>query len=288
MNILITGGYGQLGSEFMHLSKESVHKFIFVNSKECNIQEASILEKWIIDNSIDCIINCAAYTAVDLAEENEKEAFDVNYVGVKNINDLSLKYDLKFIHISTDYVFDGKKNTPYATTDPTNPIGIYGKSKRMGEEVIINSNSNSIIIRTSWLYSSFANNFTKTMLRLGKERSVLNVVADQFGSPTYARELATAILYIIDIKKSFTDIEKIYHYSNEGSTNWSSFARAIFNTANIDCIVNDITTDQYPTKAERPKYSILDSSKITEVFGVSTRKWEEALLDCILAIEKEI
>lgn len=281
MNILVTGKDGQLGSEIQSICDNYDHNFIFKSSKECNICDPQSLEDNIIKNNIDAIINCAAYTAVDNAEDDIENAFSVNQEGVQNIDELSIKHNLKYIHISTDYVFDGEKNSPYKTNEPVSPIGVYGESKRRGEEIIINSDSDSIIIRTSWLYSSFGNNFVKTMLRLSESRNEIGVVSDQFGSPTYANDLAIACCEILDRHSVISIKGKVFHFSNQGITSWSNLAKTIFNIKGIDCNVKDITTAEFQTKAKRPKYSVLDTSRIETELGIINRNWKNALSDCL-------
>ena len=249
MRILILGKNGQLGSEFQAIQNDYDHTFFFAGSGECDIRKEEDINQWVNDNSIEFIINCAAYTAVDQAEDDEANAMAVNHLGVININTVAERHSIPYIHISTDYVFDGKGKHPYKTGDPVAPIGVYGVSKQKGEEVVLSSKTNAIIIRTAWVYSSYGNNFVKTMLRLGKERSELNVVADQIGSPTYARDIAKACLQIIDSGKTIDDKQRVYHYSNEGTISWCDFASEIMKQANLDCKVSPITSDQYPTQS---------------------------------------
>lgn len=280
MNILVTGKNGQLGSELQALSTSSKHRFIFCNSSECDIRDLDSIESQFSKNSVDVVINCAAYTAVDNAEDDEKNAIAVNYIGVQNLITAAEKQNAKLIHISTDYVFAGDKNSPYETNDAVSPIGVYGKSKRKGEEVILNSNADAIAIRTSWLYSSHGNNFVKTMLRLGQIKPELSVVSDQIGSPTYARDLAKACLAILENKK-ISERQRIYHYSNKGSISWCTFAQEIMLRSNLDCKVIPISTEEYPTKADRPQYSVLNTKDIESHFNVSIPNWETSLQDCI-------
>jgi dTDP-4-dehydrorhamnose reductase len=284
MNVLITGANGQLGREIEMISPEYEQlNLIFAGSEACDISNKDQLGDFVTEKSVEAIINCAAYTAVDNAEDDEESAFQTNSSGVKNLVEICEEFGIKLIHISTDYVFDGNSFEPYETDDPINPIGVYGKSKRAGEKHILNSNSNSIIIRTSWLYSSFGNNFVKTMLRLGSERDELGIVNDQFGTPTYARDLANACLTIVsndDLRANGA----VYHFANHEVTTWFEFTKEIFRIANITCEVNPITTADYPTKARRPKYSALSSTKIERDFNVSNREWQNALSECLEAI----
>ena len=284
MNVLVTGKNGQLGSELRAIEKEYDYQLIFKSSSECDITDKSILENVIKEYKIDALINGAAYTAVDQAEDNEENAFKVNCEGVKNIDELALKYGFKYIHISTDYVFNGENKEPYASDDIVSPLGVYGKSKRAGEEVVINSNSDSIVIRTSWLYSSFGNNFVKTIIKHGLQKAELNIVNDQFGSPTYARDLAKACMEIIK-KDRISANGKVYQFCNTNATNWFEFTKEIFRLKSIACHLNPISTDQYPTKAQRPKYSVLSSKKIETDFSIENRNWQEALAECLTLIE---
>ena len=284
MNILVTGASGQLGSEIRENSTEfSQYNFFFEDSKSLDITDFEKVEEFIVENNIKAVINCAAYTAVDKAESEEQDAKNVNLLGVKNLISV-LKGRGKLIHISTDYVFNGKSYEPYKEEHYVDPIGVYGRTKRLGEEFILNSEVASIIIRTSWVYSSFGNNFVKTMLRLGKERDKLNVIFDQIGSPTYARDLAFVCLDIID--KDFSNFSKIYHYSNEGVTSWYDFAKAIMEVSGIQCYISPIETKDYPTPAKRPNYSLLNKSKIKKEFNITIPYWRDSLKDCIKKIEQ--
>jgi len=281
--ILITGANGQLGNE-MRVLFESYPLFEFfpTDVDELDLCDKQAIDHFITANKIDYIVNCAAYTAVDRAEDEVDLCYKINRDAVENLAKAA-SGKAKVIHVSTDYVFDGQGEKPYKETDPTNPQSVYGKSKLEGEEVLWENCKESIIIRTAWLYSSFGNNFVKTMIRLGKERDSLNVVADQTGTPTYAADLAKAIMDIIVF-----DVEKqsfptgIYHYSNEGICTWYDFTLKIHELAGITtCKVNPITTDQYPVKAKRPMYSVLDKTKIKETFKMEIPEWEESLDKCI-------
>ena len=281
MNVLVTGMNGQLGSELQVLSDKSTLNFIFKSSADCDITDFAQVESVIEQNNIDAIINCAAYTAVDNAEDFQEDAHNVNHVGVKNLVEIAEKTKAKLIHISTDYVFDGEGNSPYKPSEEVAPIGVYGKSKRKGEKVILKSNAEAIIIRTSWLYSSFGNNFVKTMIRLGKERAELNVVSDQIGSPTYARDLAKACISILTNSERINQQGTVYHYSNKGEVSWCDFANTIFKLSGIDCVAHPIPTSSYPTKAKRPKYSVMDTSATAEDFNLKIDDWESALKRCL-------
>lgn len=287
LNILVTGANGQLGSEINHI-KESYEKkglqFFFYNSSQLDITNPLALEKEIQDKQIDYLINCAAYTAVDKAEdEDQKEkCYNVNAKALKNIGEICKNHNVRVIHVSTDYVFDGEKTEPYIESDQVNPQSVYGKTKMDGEEFLLQSEAQSIIIRTAWVYSIYGNNFVKTMLRLGSERDTLNVVADQYGTPTNARDLAKAILdIIISSEENNTFHQGIYHYSNEGRITWCNFAKEIFSLKNITCKVNAIATSEYPTKAKRPKSSVLDKSKIKKTFNIEIPQWNVSLDKCL-------
>jgi dTDP-4-dehydrorhamnose reductase len=278
-NILITGANGQLGSELQKLIPQYTQFEIFSTDVDtlnlCNKEE---VERFIEENGINYIVNCAAYTAVDKAEDDIELCYLINRDAVKNVAEAA-NGKAKVIHISTDYVFDGKGSLPYKETEPTNPQSVYGKSKREGEVVLLEQCPESIIIRTAWLYSTFGNNFVKTMIRLGKERDSLNVVSDQLGTPTYAADLAKAIFEVIVFsEKTQTFASGIYHFSNEGVTSWFGFTEKIFQLAEIkNCTVHPIPTSQYPTKATRPMYSVLDKTKIKETFHITIPEWEESL-----------
>ncbi|MCT4616288.1 MAG: dTDP-4-dehydrorhamnose reductase [Marinifilaceae bacterium] len=286
MKVLITGANGQLGSEIKNLSLQYAElEFIFTDYEDLDISDFDYLEQFVLKNKPNFIINCAAYTNVDLAEKESEIAFEINSESVMNLVAVAEKYQLKLIHISTDYVFDGTNNNPYSENVKVSPIGIYGKSKQRGEQYVLDSSSESIIIRTSWLYSSFGNNFVKTMIRLGRERKEINVVADQIGTPTYANDLAKACLDIISKEEGINKNGKIYHFSNLGLASWYDFAVNIMTIANLDCKVNPISTDQYPTIAKRPKYSVLDKSKIMADFNIEIPYWRDSLINCLKRME---
>jgi dTDP-4-dehydrorhamnose reductase len=280
MNILVTGSKGQVGSEIKELSSNSNHNFFFTSREELDITNEQNIKDFIEKNDIKAIINCAAYTAVDKAEEDKINADLVNRKAVKKLAKISKEKSIKLIHISTDYVFDGTAFRPYCEEYQTNPNSVYGQTKLDGENEMIKINPhNSIIIRTSWVYSSFGNNFVKTMLRLGKEKDELGVIFDQIGSPTYARDLAQTLLDILPNIKN--DKVAIYNYSNEGVLSWYDFAKEIMRMAKIDCSINPIETFQYPTPAKRPHYSLLNKSKIKNDFGVEIPYWKDSLSDCL-------
>ena len=288
MRVLITGSNGQLGSEIKELAiKYKKIDFIFKDLPELDICNFEALQAFILDNNINAVINCAAYTAVDKAEEDAEIAEQVNSKGVINLVNALQTVNGKLIHISTDYVFDGDHFLPYKETDPVNPIGVYGETKRAGELAVINSDMDSIVIRTSWLYSSYGNNFVKTMLRLGNEKENLGVIFDQVGTPTYARDLAKTCLDIL-CGDSSVDISKngnLYHYSNEGVASWYDFAISIMELGGENCKVNPIQTKDYPALAKRPQYSVLNKSEIKIDFKIEIPYWRDSLKDCIEKIK---
>ena len=280
--ILVTGSTGQLGSEIKALSSAYPElEFVCPTSTELDICNQALLNDFVKDGGFMGIINCAGYTAVDKAEQNAGIAGLVNAKAVGHLVAVSQRYQLKLIHISTDYVFDGTANKPYSERMPVCPLSAYGKTKRAGEMEIMHSPSNSIIIRTSWLYSTFGNNFVKTMLRLGNDRESLGVIFDQVGTPTYARDLAQTCLSILSQSERLDKQGKVYHYSNEGVTSWYDFAKAIMDMGEVDCLVSPIESKDYPTPAARPHYSVLNKSKIKVDFGVSIPYWRDSLKDCI-------
>jgi dTDP-4-dehydrorhamnose reductase len=284
MNILVTGSNGQLGSEIKDLvTNYKDFNFFFRDLPELNICDAEALNTFIFNQNIYAVINCAAYTAVDQAEEDVEIAEQVNSIGVLNLVNALKKVNGKLIHISTDYVFDGNNFLPYKESDPVSPIGVYGKTKRAGELVILNSSIDALVIRTSWLYSAYGNNFVKTMLKLGHERDELGVIFDQVGTPTYAGDLAKTCLDIL-LDKSSENISmngKIYHYSNEGVTSWYDFAKSIMELGSIDCKVRPIETKDYPTPAKRPHFSVLNKTKIKKDFIIEIPYWRDSLAKCI-------
>lgn len=279
-NVLVTGSNGQLGSEIKELSNLYSYNFFFTNRTNIDITNKDNIKDFCQTNNINVIINCAAYTAVDKAESDIENADLVNRKAVKKLAIVSSELNIKLIHISTDYVFDGKNFKPYKEEFQTNPQSIYGKTKLDGEKELINVNpKNSIIIRTSWVYSFYGNNFVKTMLRLGKEKESLGVIFDQVGTPTYAAHLAKIILDIIpNIKNNKVEI---YNYSNEGVLSWYDFAKEIMKMAKLNCKINPIETFQYPTPAVRPHFSVLNKAKIKAMFNVEIPYWKDGLDDCL-------
>jgi dTDP-4-dehydrorhamnose reductase len=284
MRVLITGSNGQLGSEIKELATNySKLDFILKDLPELDICNFEALQAFIMDNNINAVINCAAYTAVDKAEEDAEIAEKVNSKGVINIVNSLHPVNGKLIHISTDYVFDGDHFLPYKETDPVSPIGVYGETKRAGELAVINSDIDSIVIRTSWLYSSYGNNFVKTMLRLGKEKESLGVIFDQVGTPTYARDLAKTCLEILTGVNALKISKNgnLYHYSNEGVASWYDFAISIMELGGVNCKVKPIQTKDYPTLARRPHFSVFNKSKIKKDFKIEIPYWRDSLKDCI-------
>lgn len=290
MRILVTGKNGQLGRSIQKLVNDSKNNqnhndFIFVGREELGLSSESTIDSYFNgNNKFDIIVNCAAYTAVDKAEKEPKLANQINHIAVKLLAEIANQQKAKLIHISTDYVFDGKSDKPYTEADKTNPMNIYGKTKLDGEKALQKAlPTEAIIIRTSWMYSEYGNNFVKTMLRLGKQRDELNIISDQIGSPTYASDLAEAILTIIN-NKDYQNKEQptdIYHYSNEGEISWYDFAKEIFKLAKIDCKVNPINTEQYSTPAKRPGNTLMKKNKIVSEFDLVINNWKSALKDCI-------
>ena len=289
MNILVTGSNGQLGSEINDLAVNyTKFSFFFMDLPALDICNSSQLNIFIKENNINTVINCAAYTAVDKAEQDTDIAKKVNATGVLNIINALKKVDGKLIHISTDYVFDGNNFIPYQELDEVNPIGVYGNTKRSGELEVINSAIDAIVIRTSWLYSAYGNNFVKTMLRLGHERDELGVIFDQVGSPTNASDLAKTCLDILAYSKEANINSKgnLYHFSNEGVCSWYDFSIAIMALGKVNCKVKPIETKDYTTLAKRPHFSVLNKSKIKNDFEIDIPYWRDSLAKCILKLNK--
>ncbi len=281
--ILVTGSKGQLGSELQALHQQyKKYNWLFTDKEELDIMDEESVQHFFHQHKIDWVINTAAYTAVDKAETEKELAYLVNADAVKFLAKASHQHHAKFIQVSTDYVFDGNKNIPYVETDKPNPTSVYGASKLLGEQYAIQENPNSIIIRTSWVYSEYGKNFVKTMIRLMQEKGKISVVNDQYGSPTYASDLAKAIVYVIDYcEKNQQVYSGIYHYTNRGIINWYDFAVAIKEITKSNCSIESISTAQYPTPAKRPTYSALDTSKICHIFTLEVPNWKESLRKCI-------
>ena len=286
-NILVTGSNGQLGSEIRFLEKDyKQYNFLFTDVKQLDITDKEAIQEFVNKNKINIIINCAAYTAVDKAEAEPELANNINNIAVVHLAEIAKSNKCKFIHVSTDYIFDGEAFKSYSEAHLPNPKNVYGKTKLDGELSLQRINpENSIIIRTSWVYSSFGNNFVKTMLKLGKERESLNVIDDQIGTPTYALDLAKTILEVIP-KINNTEVE-LYHYSNEGVCCWYDFAKAIFEESKIKCKINPITTDKYPTAAKRPHFSLLNKNKIKSSFNIEIPYWKDSLFVCLDKIDSK-
>jgi len=283
--ILVTGANGQLGSELRELSvQHTQYQFTFLSKEELDISDAEKTLSVFKNISSDFCINCAAYTAVDKAETEKEKAYKINAGGAGNLANAAKKTRTRFIHISTDYVFNGRSEKPYVEDHPTDPINVYGHSKLQGEIACQEENDEAIIIRTSWVYSRFGNNFVKTMLRLMQTKKEINVVSDQYGSPTHATDLAQTIIQIINTKNWMPGI---YHFSNEGETNWFEFAKAIKENINTDCLIHPISTEQYPTPAKRPNYSVFNKEKIKSVYGVVPNHWKDSLSICLEQLKEK-
>lgn len=281
MKVVVTGKGGQLASELESL-KGFDPNWTFLSEQDLDITNKLSVVGFFELNRFDLVINCAAYTAVDKAEDEKELAFKVNAEGTKNLLEACERMDAKLIHYSTDYVFDGRSKEPYTELDTPNPNSVYGASKRKGEEYILkNHKVKSVILRTSWVYSSYGNNFVKTMIRLGSEKKELGIVSDQIGSPTYAKDLAKDTLNILNNENYQWSQGDVFHYSNNGSCSWFDFARTIFELKNINVQLNQLNTDDYPTKARRPKYSLLDKSKFQRTFKIQIRDWKSSLLEML-------
>lgn len=279
--ILVTGADGQVGNEIRQWAeKYAQFNFLFANHLQLDITNPSDIEGYFKGRKIDVVINCAAYTAVDKAEMETEKASSINTTAVKHLAEICNTFQIPLIHVSTDFVFDGKKTTPYTEEDTPNPLGVYAATKLEGDRQAIRINPKTVVVRTSWVYSSFGNNFVKTMLRLGKEKPELRVVSDQTGSPTYARDLAEALLTIA-VKMDTIKQYGIFNYSNKGNITWYDFAKAILEIKGIKTPVTPITTAEFPTPAKRPSYSTLDLTKIQKVYGVTVKDWKASLTDCL-------
>lgn len=282
--ILVTGQNGQLGNELKVLSAiNPQYNYVFTSAGELDIADAEKVNEFFNRYKPAVCINAAAYTAVDKAETDKDVALKINAYAIGTLAENCAKINAKFIHISTDYVFDGTASSPYKEDYPVNPVNFYGESKLKGEEIALEKNPSTIIIRTSWVYSFFGNNFVKTVLRLMKERESISVVNDQFGSPTYAADLAAAILHIAAQPE---DKPGIYHFSNEGIISWFDFALAIKELAGLSCDIKAVDTSGYPTPAKRPGYSAMDKAKIKSAFGIEIKPWKESLQKCLLLLQQ--
>lgn len=283
MNILVTGANGQMGQELQRLSKLGGANYIFTDIEMLDITKMHDVEEFIKGHNIDTIINCAAYTNVDRAEEESDIAERINGDAVRILADLAKQNDIKLIHISTDYVFGNNYNSPIVEDTPTTPLSVYGRTKAMGERAIMESGCRYVIIRTSWLYSAYGNNFVKRILELARKTNELKVVDDQIGSPTYAADLALVIKEIAE--NELNDIQGIYHYSSEGAISWYTFASAIVELSNAPCTVYPCSSQEYRTAAVRPPYSVLDKTKIKKELGIDIPFWKDSLAECLKKIE---
>jgi len=299
MRILITGKNGQLGRSIQKTvntgtkidNNQSPNEYIFVGREDLDLSSESSISHYFGNNEkFDLIINCAAYTQVDKAEQDAELANQINHLAVKQLASIASNQQSRLIHISTDYVFDGESNKSYLETDTPNPINAYSRTKLAGEKALQTlMPMNALVIRASWLYSEYGNNFVSTMLKLGKERDEISVVNDQMGSPTYATDLANAILEIIKNKK-FRDVAQttqIYNYSNEGEISWHEFAKEIFKLAEIDCKVSPIKAQRYPTPAKRPRNTLMKKDKIVKVFNIKISNWKSSLNTCMTILKKQ-
>ena len=278
-NVLITGANGQLGNEMRLVAATDAERvYHFTDVAELDICDEEAIERFVVEHAIDCIVNCAAYTNVNKAEEDAELCDKLNHLAPANLARVAAKHGASLIHVSTDYVFNGQHYIPYKEDDDTCPNSVYGTTKLAGEQAIQALCADAVIIRTAWLYSTFGNNFVKTMLRLGSERAELGVVFDQIGTPTYARDLARAIHHIIGNGV----VPGIYHYSNEGVCSWYDFTKAIFELGGITtCALKPLHTDEYSTPAARPHYSVLDKTKIKQTYGVEVPYWMDSLRECV-------
>lgn len=287
MKVLVSGANGQLGMALQENSNSFPdYEFLFTDIAEMDITNYKAVEKLSLEFMPDVLINCASYNAVDKAEDEPMLALQINAEAVQHMAGLAAKHDFGLIHISTDYIFDGKKGSAYTELDEPNPQSKYAHSKFIGEQAVNTAGQKAAIIRTSWLYSEYAHNFVKTMIRLAREKNSLRVVDDQFGTPTYAADLAGAILKMLPHIKDFRGV-RTYNYSNEGVTNWAEFAEAIITYAGLECTVIAVSTEEYGlAKAARPAYSLLDKTKIKEDFLLTIPPWRESLKKCIKKLEK--
>lgn len=273
-SVLVTGANGQLGSSLRKLTEDSLHIFSFVDIDDLDLCDSDAVNNFFASNNFDWIVNCAAYTNVDGAETDQEEAWEVNVSAVQNILNSINDSKTRLIHISTDFVFNGKKSSPYIEDDQPDPVSFYGKTKHESEKLVLGNSPNHIVVRTSWLYSKTGKNFVKTILNLAVEKPHINVVYDQIGTPTYSDDLANVILTMLDEK----NIEGgIYHYSNEGVASWYDFAHSIIELSGSNCKVNPITTGEYPTPAKRPNFSVMNKSKIKSTLGIEIPHWRDSL-----------
>jgi dTDP-4-dehydrorhamnose reductase len=287
--ILVTGSDGQLGNELKRIASSTVNfRFIFTDVAHLDITNKTEVHSFFQKHNPDIIINCAAYTAVDKAESEKEQAFAINATGAENLSIEAKKHNSLLVHVSTDYVFNGESHIPIKETTPVSPQSVYGCSKAEGEKNIIAIGGRSIIIRTSWLYSVFGNNFVKTILRLASERSDLNIVSDQIGAPTNAKDLANAIIAILQNYNDSSEKTQFLHFSNAGVASWFDFAYEIIHMSQLQCRVHPIATTDYPLPAKRPHYSLLDLNKIKTNYNIQPRHWKDALADCLNEINTKL
>ena len=288
MKIAVTGALGQLGKELTYIAEAYPEwTFLFTDLDECDITSETSVKGLMTSFDPDYLVNCAAYTAVDRAEEDIEKAYLINEKASHILAQQCAANETILIGISTDYVYDSISGAPMHESAPTTPRSVYGQSKLAGDQAIMKADGLWLIIRVSWLYSSYQHNFVKTMLRLGRERDTLTIVSDQIGTPTYARDLAADLLYIIEqIEEQEIGLNEVYHYSNDGQTTWADFAKAIFDLAHIDCAVEPTTTAAYGAKAPRPMWSVLSKQKITSLFDLDIPHWKDSLRDCLIALEE--
>lgn len=287
--VLVTGANGQLGNSLRALSgRYSSYAFLFTDVDELDICDKEAVRAYVNGNQVDYILNCAAYTAVDKAEDNEALCLRINAGAVRNLGEAASEAGARILHISTDYVFDGTAHIPYVETDPTCPVSVYGRTKLAGEEALLSVCPDAVIIRTAWLYSEYGRNFVKTMLRLGKEREEISVVFDQVGTPTYAGDLAEAMCKVLEASERGAFQPGIYHYSNEGVCSWYDFTVKILQAAGLPCRVKPIESKDYPSPTARPPYSVLNKKKIKATYDLAIPHWEESLRRCMAALEENV
>lgn len=284
MNILVTGSAGQLGHSLRDIAADSANRYIFTDVAELDITDKSAIIRMMETENINLVINCAAYTNVDKAEDDFDTANLINNTAVRNLAEACKHFGATLIHVSTDYVFDGSSNIPYTEDMPLAPLGVYGVTKLHGEQAVLESGCDYIIIRTSWLYSEYGKNFVKTMMMLTEERETLNVVFDQAGTPTYAGDLARAIYDIVENNK-YSGNNGIYHFSNEGVCSWYDFAHEISELARTECDIRPCHSNEFPSKVNRPHYSVLDKTKIKTTFGITIPCWKDSLKICITNLQ---
>lgn len=283
-NLLITGCNGQLGNELQQLAAkyEGKYRFFFTDKEDLDITDRRAVESFVEERAINIVINCAAYTAVDRAESDVELCDLLNHIAPEYLAEAIAAVGGTMIHISTDYVFDGTASRPYGEDSMTAPKTVYGRTKLQGEESVVRGCPGAMVIRTAWLYSTHGANFVKTMIRLGREREELGVVADQIGTPTYARDLAQAIMDVIE----HGIVPGVYHYTNEGACSWFDFCHAIHRESDIECHIRPLCSEEYPVPAHRPAYSVLDKTKIKQTFGIAIPWWEDSLKECIKALNQ--